>query len=186
MVSLAMILHDHGSLGKILARSCQDLGEHTHASWQACQDSCHWELTKVNENKQKLTPTAAWSGYLLCRSFSRYQPSYHVLKFTTLCCHIFNTSKNDSVAGSANNSKILVNKIDVFVLQLIHSLDTLDKTLTKNSIKKFKRFVWSKNKQDLIKSFKSKREYVRICKILARVPRVFTLGNVTFIFLPLP
>ena len=43
MVSLAMILHDHGSLGKILARSCQDLGKHTHASWQACQDSCHWE-----------------------------------------------------------------------------------------------------------------------------------------------
>ena len=42
MVSLAMILHDHGSLGKILARSCQDLGKHTHASWQACQDSCHW------------------------------------------------------------------------------------------------------------------------------------------------
>ena len=126
------------------------------------------ELTKVNENKQKPTPTAAWSAYLLCRSFSRYQPSYHVLKFTTLCCPIFNTSKNDSVAGSANNSKILVNKID-----------TLDKTLTKNTIKKFKRFVWSKNKQDLIKSFKSKREYVRTCKILARVPRVFSLGKPT-------
>ena len=141
------------------------------------------ELTKLNENKQKLTPTAAWSGYLSCRSFSRYQPSYHVLKFTTLCCPIFNTSKDDSVADSANNSKILVNRIDVFVLQLIHflsSLDTLYKTLTKNTIKKFKRFVWSKNKQDLIniKSFKSKREYVTICKILARVPRVFTLGNV--------
>ena len=45
MVSLAMILHDHGSLGKILARSCQDLGKHTHASWQACQDSCHWDNT---------------------------------------------------------------------------------------------------------------------------------------------
>ena len=45
MVSLAMILHDHGSLGKILARSCQDLGKHTHASWQACQDSCHWVVT---------------------------------------------------------------------------------------------------------------------------------------------
>ena len=43
MVSLAMILHDHGSLGRILARSCQDLGKHTHASWQACQDSCHWD-----------------------------------------------------------------------------------------------------------------------------------------------
>ena len=44
MVSLAMILHDHGSLCKILARSCQDLGKHTHASWQACQDSCHWDV----------------------------------------------------------------------------------------------------------------------------------------------
>ena len=47
MVSLAMILHDHRSLGKILARSCQDLGKHTHASWQACQDSCHWGSTKL-------------------------------------------------------------------------------------------------------------------------------------------
>ena len=62
----------------------------------------------------------------------------------------------------------------MFVLQIIHSLATLDKTLTKNTIKKFKRFVRSKNKQGL---FKSKREYVRICKILARVPRVFTLGS---------
>ena len=65
----------------------------------------------------------------------------------------------------------------MFVLQLIHSLATLDKTLTKNTIKKFKRFVRSKNQQGLTKSFKSKREYVRICKILARVPRVFTLGS---------
>ena len=48
MVSLAMILHDHGSLGKILARSCQDLGKHTHASWQACQDSCHWATSEAN------------------------------------------------------------------------------------------------------------------------------------------
>ena len=56
-------------------------------------------------------------------------------------------------------------------------LDTLYKTLTKNTIKNFKRFVWSKNKQDLIKTFKSKRENVRICKILARFSTVFTLGN---------
>ena len=35
----------------------------------------------------------------------------------------------------------------------------------------------SKNKQDLIKTFKSKQEYVGICKILARVSRVFTLGR---------
>ena len=54
MVSLAMILHDHGSLGKILARSCQDLGKHTHASWQACQDSCHWEGFGSNEVEKKI------------------------------------------------------------------------------------------------------------------------------------
>ena len=53
MVSLAMILHDHGSLGKILARSCQDLGKHTHASWQACQDSCHWVEFQTSEAAPK-------------------------------------------------------------------------------------------------------------------------------------
>ena len=137
------------------------------------------ELTKVNENKQKLTPTAAWPAYLVCHRFPRYQPSYHVLNFTTLCCPICNTSKNDSVAGSANNSKVLVNKIAAcFTTHTeIHSLDTLDKTLNKIPIKNFKRFAWSKNEQDLIKTFKSKREYVRICKILARVLRIFTLGS---------
>ena len=62
MVSLAMILHDHGSLGKILARSCQDLGKHTHASWQACQDSCHWVcgtnnlLKNTGHGKRRRTP----------------------------------------------------------------------------------------------------------------------------------
>ena len=39
---------------------------------------------------------------------------YDVLKFTTLCCPISITSKNDSVAGSANNSKVLVNEIAVY------------------------------------------------------------------------
>ena len=64
----------------------------------------------------------------------------------------------------------------LFALQLNHTLDTLDKTLTKTPIKKFKRFVWSKNKQDLIMTFKSKQEYVRICKILAKISKVFKLG----------
>ena len=74
-----------------------------------------------------------------------------------------NASKNDSVDGSANKSNLIVNKIDK------------DKTLTKIRRKKWKRFVWSKNKQGLIKAFKNKRDYVRICKILARVSGCFAL-----------
>ena len=135
--------------------------------------------TKVNENKEKPTPTAASSAYLLYSSCSRYQPSYHVLNYKTLCCHISNASKTDNAAGSANNSKIIVKKM-LFVLQVIHFLDTLDKNLTKIQTKKFKRFVRSKNKQGLIKAFKSKRELVRICKILTRVSRCFALGRVFF------
>ena len=65
------------------------------------------KLTKVNENKQKPTPTSAWSAYLFYHGCSRYQPNYHVLNFNTLCCLISNTSKYDSVAGSANSSKNL-------------------------------------------------------------------------------
>ena len=66
MVSLAMILHDHGSLGKILARSCQDLGKHTHASWQACQDSCHWVSLRTKPERTfhlfHISVRAAMSG----------------------------------------------------------------------------------------------------------------------------
>ena len=60
MVSLAMILHDHGSLGKILARSCQDLGKHTHASWQACQDSCHWDVSKHDPKEKYCAIPCDW------------------------------------------------------------------------------------------------------------------------------
>ena len=37
-------------------------------------------------------------------------------------------------------------------------------------------FLWSKNKQDLIKAF-FKWEYIRTCKILARFPSYFALGH---------
>ena len=39
--SLAKIVH---GLGKIMPRSCQDLGKHIHVSWQAYHDSLHWVL----------------------------------------------------------------------------------------------------------------------------------------------
>ena len=91
-----------------------------------------------------------------------------IIFFNTLCCLISNTSKNDSVAGRAKSSKNLLTKL-LFVLQVVHFFDNLDKTFTKIPIKNFKSFVSSQNKQDLIKTFKSKRDYVRICKILARV-----------------
>ena len=76
MVSLAMILHDHGSLGKILARSCQDLGKHTHASWQACQDSCHWEGThQTTQHDVKQEPDAGQEveSFILPESTDRLQ-----------------------------------------------------------------------------------------------------------------
>ena len=86
-----------------------------------------------------------------------------------MCCPISNTSKIDSVAGRANNSEVLVKKIVVclFVLQVVHFLEILGKTLTKIPIKSF--LVSSKNKQDLIKTFKSKREYVSF--------NIFCTGN---------
>ena len=65
--------------------------------------------------------------------------------------------------------------IKLFVLQ-IYFLETLDKTLTKNPVVKFKRCAFRKNKQDLIKVFKSEWECVRMCKILVKNPRTLTLG----------
>ena len=79
--------------------SWQDSYQEIHEFVRSCKivpRNSRDELTKVNENKQKPTPIAAWSAYLLCRSFSRNQPSYHVLKFTTLCCVISNTSQKCS------------------------------------------------------------------------------------------
>ena len=70
----------------------------------------------------------------------------------------------------------LVNKI-VVCFTRYSFFDTLDKTLTKIPINNFKSFVSCKNEQDLIKAFKSKRDYVRICKILARISRYFALGR---------
>ena len=40
---LAMIVHDHNGFGEILPRSCQHLGKHIHASWQAYHNPLHWE-----------------------------------------------------------------------------------------------------------------------------------------------
>ena len=62
------------------------------------------------------------------------------MRFNVLICPVVNTAKSDSVAGSANNSKVLENKSVVCFTSyflLTHSLDTLEKT----PIKKFKRFV---------------------------------------------
>ena len=70
---------------------------------------------KTNKNRRQLPLDQR--TYVLCHSFLSYQPSYHVLNFTILCCLISNTSKNDSVAGVANNSKVLVNKITVCIVQ---------------------------------------------------------------------
>ena len=96
----------------------------------------------MNENKQKPTPTSALLAYVFYHGCLRFQLSYHVLNFNTLCCLIYNTSKNDSVAGSANNGKVLITKIVVyFTRSLYYFLDTLDKTLNKIPIKNFKRFL---------------------------------------------
>ena len=65
----------------------------------------------------------------------------------------------------------------MFVLQAIHFLDALEKTLTEIFIKNFKSFVASKNKKDLIKALKTKCEYVRISEILAKVSTNFALGK---------
>ena len=65
----------------------------------------YWKQTKPQQRDEQR---------LLCLSRSPYQTNYHVVNFSTLRCTITNTSKNDnddSVAGKANKSKVIVNYI---------------------------------------------------------------------------
>ena len=64
-------------------------------------------------------------------------------------------------------------------MQVVYFIDTIDNTLTKIPIRKFERYVRSKNKQDLIKAFKSKWEYVRFCQ--ETLTEYFAFGNSFFV-----
>ena len=73
---------------------------------------------KGNKCERKQTETVTFCGSMSvrimpCHNCSGYQPSFHFLSFNTSCSHVPNTSKNDSVAGSAKNTKIIVNESDV-------------------------------------------------------------------------
>ena len=60
--------------------------------------------------------------YPLCQNRLRYQPSYCILTIETLCCLIFRTSKNDSVAGGANNGKMKVTSVRLANYVLLKTL----------------------------------------------------------------
>ena len=88
-----------------------------------------------------MATAARLTTHYIAAGCSRYQPAFHGLNFNTFCCQIIaNTSKNDSAAGSANDSKVLVNKI-VHCFTSCSFFDILAKALTKIPIKNFKRFV---------------------------------------------
>ena len=65
---------------------------------------------RINEIRHP--PQLDQRSYLLCRSRSHYQPSYHILNFNAFHYPITNTStsKNDSVADGVDGIKVIENK----------------------------------------------------------------------------
>ena len=84
-----------------LPRSCQQLSRKTNKS--------EWKQTKTDANCALITVPIMPQLFGLSTKLSRSELQYFVLSYIQY-------SKNDSVAGSVNNSEVLVNKIVVLLI----------------------------------------------------------------------
>ena len=77
------------------------------------QDASYGKLDKIEVNQWNFNAGKISLDFdKLCRSRSRYQPSYHILQFSTLICPITNTSKYEIISGIATivNNVFFVNR----------------------------------------------------------------------------